>query len=73
MEYVIQSSMFYSFYLFLFILLCNVDSALVSGSIANIWVLNCANVRIIFNHVHESQYLLQIVKCTDKACCSPFQ
>ena len=24
------------------------------------------------NHVRESQYLLQIVKCTDKACCSPF-
>ena len=29
MECVIQSSMFYSFYLFLSILLCNVDSALV--------------------------------------------
>ena len=25
------------------------------------------------NHVRESQYLLQIVKCTDVACCSPFQ
>ena len=25
------------------------------------------------NHVRESQYLLQIVKCTDTACCSPFQ
>ena len=24
-------------------------------------------------HVRESQYLLQIVKCTDAACCSPFQ
>ena len=24
------------------------------------------------NHVRESQYLLQIVKCTDVACCSPF-
>ena len=32
MECVIQSSMFYSFYLFLSILLCNVDSALVSDS-----------------------------------------
>ena len=30
MECTIQSSMFYSFHLFLFILLCNVDSALVS-------------------------------------------
>ena len=25
------------------------------------------------NHVRESQYFLQIVKCTDVACCSPFQ
>ena len=25
------------------------------------------------SHLRESQYLLQIVKCTDKACCSPFQ
>ena len=25
------------------------------------------------NHVFESQYLIQIVKCTDVACCSPFQ
>ena len=25
------------------------------------------------NHVRESQYLLQIVKCTDVVCCSPFQ
>ena len=44
MEYVIQSSMFYSFYLFLFILLCNVDSALVSGSNAYIWILNCVRM-----------------------------
>ena len=25
------------------------------------------------NHVRESQYILPIVKCTDTACCSPFQ
>ena len=25
------------------------------------------------NHVRESQYLLQTVKCTGTACCSPFQ
>ena len=25
------------------------------------------------NHVRESQYILQTVKCTDTACCSPFQ
>ena len=36
MECVIQSSMFYSFYLFLSILLCNVDSALISDSNAYI-------------------------------------
>ena len=24
-------------------------------------------------HVRESQYFLQIVKCTDQACCTPFQ
>ena len=36
MERVIQSSMFYNFYLFLSILLCNVDSALVSDSNAYI-------------------------------------
>ena len=37
----IQSSMFYSFYFFLSILLCNVDSALVSDSNAYIWISNC--------------------------------
>ena len=41
MERVIQSSMFYNFYLFLSILLCNVDSALVSDSNAYIWISNC--------------------------------
>ena len=25
------------------------------------------------NHVRESQYLLQLVSCTDIACCSPFE
>ena len=40
MECVIQSSMFYSFYLFLSILLCNIDSALVSDSNAYIWISN---------------------------------
>ena len=40
MERVIQSSMFYNFYLFLSILLCNVDSALVSDSNAYIWISN---------------------------------
>ena len=33
--------MFYSFYLFLSILLCNVDGALFSDSSAYIWISNC--------------------------------
>ena len=41
MECVIQSSMFYSFYLFLSILLCNVDSGLVPDSNAYILISNC--------------------------------
>ena len=41
MECVIQSSMFCSFYLFFSILLCHVDSALVSDSNAYIWISNC--------------------------------
>ena len=47
MECVIQSSMFYSFYLFLSILLCNVDSALVSD--LNAYISNFelySNVRV---------------------------
>ena len=40
-EYVIQSSMFYSFYLFLSILLCNEDSALVSDWNSYIRISNC--------------------------------
>ena len=40
MECVIQSSMFYSFYLFVSILLCNLDSALVSDSNVYIWISN---------------------------------
>ena len=53
MECVIQSSMFYSFYLFLSILLCNVDNALFSDSNAYAWISNCiqmlelkSNVRV---------------------------
>ena len=48
MECVIQKSMLYSYYLFLFILLCDVDSALVSDSNPYIWISNCIqNVRIL--------------------------
>ena len=49
MEYVIQSSMFYSFYLFLSVLLCNVDSALFSDWNAYIWISNC--IQIVFMKV----------------------
>ena len=45
-EYVVQSSMFCSLYLFLSILLCNVDSVLVSGSNAYIWISNCILLEI---------------------------
>ena len=40
MECVIQHIVFYSFHLFLSVLLGNVDSALVSDSNAYIWILN---------------------------------
>ena len=43
-ECAIQSSMFYRFYLFLSILLCNVDSALVSDSNAYIGISNCIQI-----------------------------
>ena len=48
MECVIQKSMFYSYYMLLFILLFDVDSALVSDSNPYIWISNCIqNVRIL--------------------------
>ena len=51
MEYVIQSSMFYSFDLFLSILLCNVDSALVSDSSVYIWISNCIQMFELYSNV----------------------
>ena len=54
MECAIQSNMFYSFYLFLSILLCNVDTALVSDS--NALYLNFelySNVRIYIRMLKE--------------------
>ena len=54
MECVIQSSMFNSFYLFLSILGCNVDSALVSNSNAyNLNLESCSNVRIYIRMLKE--------------------
>ena len=51
MEYVIQSSMFYSFDLFLSILLWNVDSALVSDSSVYIWISNCIQMFELYSNV----------------------
>ena len=51
MECVIKSGMFYSFYLFLSILLCNVDSALVSDSNAYILILNCIQMFELYSNV----------------------
>ena len=76
MECVIQSSTCYSFYLFLSILLCNVDSALVSDSNAYIWILNCiqmfelySNVRIYIRMLKEcvfSTYSLKMASSGDE-------
>ena len=43
--------MFYSFYLFLSILLCNVDSASVSDSNAYIWISNCIQIFELYSNV----------------------
>ena len=51
MECVIQSSMFYSFYLFLFILLYNVDRALVSDSNAYIWISSCTQMFELYSNI----------------------
>ena len=76
MKCVIQSSIFYSFYLFLSILLCNVDSALVSDSNAYIWISNCiqmfelySNVRIYIRMLKEcvfSTYSLKMASWDDE-------
>ena len=51
MECAIQGSMFPRFYLFLSILLCNVDSALVSDSNAYILILNCIQMFELYSNV----------------------
>ena len=58
MKCVIQSSMFYSFYLLLSILLCIVDSDLVSDSNAYIWILNCIQMFefILYMMFQELEY-----------------
>ena len=58
MKCAIQSSMFYSFYLLLSILLCIVDSDLVSDSNAYIWILNCIQMFefILYMMFQELEY-----------------
>ena len=66
MECVIQSSMFYSFYLFLSILLCNVDSALVSASNAYVWILNCIQMFELYSNIRICIRMLK--KCVFSTC-----
>ena len=51
-ECIIQCSMFHSFYLFLSILLCNVDSASVSDSNAYIRVSNCIQMFKFYSNLY---------------------
>ena len=66
MECVTQSNMFYSLYSFLFILLCNVDSALVSYSNAYIWISNCVQMFELYSNVRI--YFRMLKKCVFNTC-----
>ena len=69
MESVIQSSMFYGFYLLLSILLCNVDSALVSDSNAYIWISNCIQMFELYSNVRmfaETSHTFPTYQCLQK-------
>ena len=66
MECVIQSSMFYSFYLFLSILLCNVNSALVPDSNACFWISNCIQMFKLYSNVRI--YIRMLKKCVFSTC-----
>ena len=59
MKCLIQSSMFYSFYLFLSVLLCNVDSALVSYSNGYIWISNCIQMFELYSNVRIYIWMLK--------------
>ena len=65
-ECVIQSSMFYSFYLLFSILLCNVDSALVSDSNAYIWISNCIQMFELYSNVRI--YIRMLTECVFSTC-----
>ena len=66
MEYVIQSSMFYSFNLFLSILLFDVDSALVSDLNAYIWNSNCIQMFELYSNVRI--YIWMLKECVFSTC-----
>ena len=66
MECVIQRSLFYSFYLFFSILFCNVDSALVSDSIAYIWISNCIQMFELYSNVRI--YIRMLKECAFSTC-----
>ena len=66
MECLIQSSMFYSFYLFLSILLCNMDSALVSDSDAYIWISNRIEMLELYSNVQI--YIRMLKECVFSIC-----
>ena len=65
-ECVIHSSMFYSFYFFLSILLCNVDSALVSDSNAYIWISNCIQMFELYSNARI--YIRMLKECAFRTC-----
>ena len=67
MECVIQSGMFYSFYLFLSILLYNVDIALASDSNPYISISNCVQTFELYSNVRI--YITYGVSRAQMACC----
>ena len=66
MECVIQSSMCYSFYLFLSILLRNVDNTYVSDSNAYIWISNCIQIIELYSNVRI--YIQMLKECVFSTC-----
>ena len=66
LECVIQSSMFYSFYMFLAILLWNLDSALVSDLNAYIWISNCIQMFELYSNIRI--YTRMLKECVFSTC-----
>ena len=58
--------MFYSFYLFLSIILCNVDSALISDSNVYIWISNCTQMFKLYSNVRI--YIQMSKQCIFSTC-----